>query len=415
MSILSFVNKFLPVIRYNNGSWWYNNNTANYKNQQYMQYYLSVYAVNACINIRANYMAKFKWGVQESQGINYDSPLLDIIKKPNPYQKSTVDFIKQFEIFTSVYGWSYQKAFGGDRNNPNALYNLNPVNVNFNNTGNKPLLVWSAKDVNNLKKDSFTYNDNGVNKTFYFKDVMPFYDIANGVCQDNSDYSMYTSPSKIQAILKNIDNLGLSIDGQNVIHGSIGREAVFNEGGAKPTSESWGISANKPMSDKSRQDRDNKLNNTGFLRSGKMRSFAPTEAIKHLDMSLRPKDFGLEDAMSQQESIIARGFGVPNEIYQAYKQGATFENQDASEVKFVDMLQESRANDLAETWTQGFGNENTPYVATADHLRTMQKEENKKADTAFKVTQSLVNLQKVGMDEIQAVDFLEGLGVNLNN
>lgn len=379
-----------------------------------MQYYLNVYAVNACINIRANYLSKFKWGVQESQGINYDSPLLDIIKKPNPYQKSTVDFIKQFEIFTSVYGWSYQKAFGGDKTSPSALYNLNPSNIDFGNNNKNPLLVWKNKDVNELKKDYFIYDDNGNNKTYYFKDIMPYYDVANGVCNDN-DYSMYTSPSKIQAILKNIDNLGLTIDSENVIWQTVGREAIFGDSQAKATQDTYGIAGKKSLKENEVKDIRNKLNNKSMLRGQQIRTFNPDVSIKHLDLSLKAKDFGIEDSMSRQESIIARAFGVPNEIYQAYKQGSTFDNQDVAEVKFMDTLQESRANDLAMTWTQEFGNENTPYVATADHLRSMQKEENKKADTALKITSALVNLQKLDMDESTAIDFLEGLGVNLNN
>jgi len=67
------------------------------------------------------------------------------------------------------------------------------------------------------------------------------------------------------------------------------------------------------------------------------------------------------------------------------------------------------------TLTNSFGDTNTPFVATSDHIRSIQNEENKKADTAFKITQSLFNLTRTGMTETQAIDFLDGLGVNLND
>lgn len=400
------------VIRYNNGSWEYNKNATKYLSEQYMDLYLSVYAVNACINIRANYLSKFKWGVQESEGINYDSELLNVIKRPNIYQKSTVDFLKQFEIFRCVNGWVYQKTFGAKGFYPEALYNLNPSQIDFNTNNNNPFIVWKRKDVKDLKDKEFIYDDNNNKKTYRFSEIMPYYDIANGLT--SCDDSMYTSPSRLKSILKSISNLDLSLDAENVITQTSGREAVFASGDGQTPQDAF-ISGAKSLKENDLKDIRNKLNNKSILKGQNVRTYNPDVPISHIDMSLRPKDYGYELGMTKHESIIARAFGVPNEIYQAYKQGATFENQSEAEVKFIDSMQEGVVNDLGMTWTQGFGDEKTPFVGTADHLRSLQKEESKKADKAFKITQSLVNLQKVGMDESSAIDFLQGLGVNLND
>ena len=411
MSIGSFIRNTFTVVRYRNGSWEYNKSSANYLTKQNMEYFLNVYAVNACININADYLSKFKWGVKKSEGIDYKDPRLDIIKNPNIYQ-NTEGLIRQFQIFKSVYGWTYQKTFGGDREkNPDAIYNLNPANIDFKSNTNNPFLIWKSSDIKNNKDKSFTYDDNGVKKTYKFSEIMPFFDMANGICEDENSY--YTSPSKIQSIIKNITNLDFSLDAENVILGTAGREALFSDSGSKPTANDFGINA-KPISEKSRKDIDSKLNNINKLRRREMRSFSPAEPLTHVDMSLRPKDFGYDSVMSHQESIITRHFNVPNEIYQAYKQGSTWENQTVADVKMIDGKQ-SEANDIARSWTNSFGDVNEPFIATADHVRSIQKEENKKADTAFKITQSLFNITRTGMTEEQAIDFLVGLGVNLND
>lgn len=413
MSIFSWLTRKNPlIVRYTNGDWSFSNQVAKYKNEEYMQLYKSVYAINACINIRATYLSKFKWGVEESQGINYDHELLKVIKNPNIYQKSTVDFLKQFEILRSVNGWVYQKTFGAKGFYPEAIYNLPPSKIDFKSNKNNPFLIWKSKDVKDTKDKEFIYDDNGTKKTYRFSEIMPFYDIANGVT--GSEFDMFMSPSKIDAIMKNILNLDLLLDAENIATQTIGRESI-NSTGEGQTKEDLYINGVKSLKEKEHNDIINKLNNKAMLKSQRLRTFTPDMPIAHQDLSLKHKDFELDKLMDKHESVIARAFGVPNEIYQAFKQGATFENQREAEVKFIDNMQEGVVKDLEMTWTNGFGDENKPFKATATHLRSLQEEENKKADKAFKITQSLVNLQRAGMQESQAIDFLEGLGINLND
>lgn len=411
MAWFNFLKRNPLVVRYNNGSWFFSKSSStSYLSKEYMELYKTVYAINACINIRANYLSKFKWGVQEKEGVNYEHELLRVIQKPNVYQKSTVDFLKQFEVFRSVNGWVYQKTFGAKGFYPEALYNLNPVNIEPNENKN-PFLIWKKKDVSETKGDSFKYDDNGTQKTFRYNEIMPFYDIANGINSNRN--AMYTSPSKIQAILKSISNLDLSLDSENVVLQTAGREAIYSNGDGQTQQDSY-INGVKSLKEKELNDIRGKLNNKSMLKAQQLRTFNPDMPINHLDMSLKPRDFDYGSIMDKHESIIARAFGVPNEIYQAYKQGATFENQNEAEVKFIDSMREGVVKDLAMTWTDGFGDEKTPFVATANHLRSLQKEENKKADTALKITQSILNLQRSGLNEAQAIDFLDGLGVDLN-
>lgn len=68
MSIFSWLKRNPLVIRYNNGSWEYNSYSAKWLSKGYMDLYLSVYAINACVNIRATYLSKFKWEFKKNKG-----------------------------------------------------------------------------------------------------------------------------------------------------------------------------------------------------------------------------------------------------------------------------------------------------------------------------------------------------------
>lgn len=399
----------LFAVRYTDGSWWYGNNSAKTNNQEYIRLFETVYPLNAVINIGATYASKFKWGVKVSDTeIDYDHPLLELIKNPNPYQ-TTVDLIKQLYIYKSVYGWAYQKTFG-DVIDKTALYNLDPANIDFDTKNNNPLLVWKKSDLNNLKKDTFTYNDNGNEKTFYLGEVMKYYDISNGIRQEGC--GMYTSPSKVKAVLDSITNIDTALDAENVAMQSVGREAIFATGQKQGNTAESFLSANKGISEGERKDVDNKLNNKGWLKSKRLRSFTPQAPIGHLDMSLKYKNYGFTECLDKHESIIAREFNIPLELYQSYKSGATFENQQVAIVKLIDDINESFIKDVAYSWTKDFGDERTPFVATANHLRVLQKEEDKKADKALKISQALANLQRSGIEN--GMEFLTDLGIDLN-
>ena len=374
-----------------------------------MRLFETVYALNACVNLGATYACKFKWGVKVSDTeIDYEHPLLDIIKNPNPYQ-STVDLIKQLYIYKSVYGWAYQKTFGTSISGVKAIYNLDPSKIDFNSNKNQPLLIWREKDKNDLKKDTFTYDDNGKLKTFMLSEIIPFYDISNGL---TSDYEgMFTSPSKVQAVLDSISNIDIALDAENVALQSVGREAISAEGQKANDPNSF-ISPYKSISENDRNDVDSKLNNRAYLKSKRLRTFTPSVPVTHQDLSLKYKDYGFIEMLNKHESIIAREFNIPLELFQTEKSGATFENQQTAIVKLIDDINESFIKDVAESWTLSFGDPNTPFVATANHLRVLQKEEDKKADKALKISQALANLQRAGIPD--GMEFLSGLGIDLN-
>ena len=411
MGLYSNIKRFF-FTRYTDGTWWINSNTHKSNKKEYMELFENVHILNSVINIGASYACKFKWGVKIGEEIDYEHPRLELIKNPNPYQ-TTVDLIRQLYIYKSVHGWAYQKTFGGRFSEPKAIYNLNPCEITFNDYGNKPLLAWKREDITQLKDKSFTYNDNGVSKTFYFKDVMKYYDVANGLYTDGC--SMYKSPSKVTAVLDSITNIDLALKAQNVGTQTIGRESIFKESKTSNSELDFGLNGKK-LTEKERQDVEYKLNNKSWLRNKRLRTSTPDVPLTHLDLSLDSKNFALIDIIEKNESIVAKEFGVNEELYQIMKSGNKFDNQHVAELKFIDYINETFIKDVAQSWTNTFGEENEPFVATATHLRSLQKEEERKADKALKIAQTFALLQRAGIQSTdEGLEFLSDLGINLND
>ena len=152
------------------------------------------------------------------------------------------------------------------------------------------------------------------------------------------------------------------------------------------------------------------------MKNKRLRTSTPDVPLTHLDLSLDSKNFALIDIIEKNESIVAKEFGVNEELYQIMKSGNKFDNQHVAELKFIDYINETFIKDVAQSWTNTFGVENEPFVATATHLRSLQKEEERKADKALKIAQTFALLQRAGIESTdEGLEFLSDLGINLND
>ena len=114
---MNWFNRLMGGIGYvkgRDGSNWYSisNNNATYLNgQDKLQLALNHPVLAAAISIRADYLSKVRFYVEESDGTkNFDDPSLDFINNPNPHQ-SKEDFLIQYEWFLCSYGWLYQRPY----------------------------------------------------------------------------------------------------------------------------------------------------------------------------------------------------------------------------------------------------------------------------------------------------------------
>lgn len=409
MGIFSGLMKSIGYIKYSNVSNYYQilQNNTNYLNGvDKLELSRNNSTLASVISIRADYLSKVKFYVENSNGDKiFDDPSLEFIKNPNPYQ-STEDFLIQFEWFLCAYGWVYQRPYMSVTNNtPRYMYNLNSGQITFSDSMPDSIIITKAQE-NKYLNSEFEYADTNTTKNIKFRDIIPYFDVANSI-NNQLQYSTVTSPSRLDSIIKETSNVSLASDAENVVIQTNGREMIFNDntGGAIPDS---GI----PLAEDDRKNIAKILNRP--MTFGGKRTLTPSKKLGWVNMSVKLSDLGLNESRETNSNIIAQRFQVPNEIYKAFTKGDTFENQKQAELKFIQNVIQPRANDIASSWTNAFGDENRPFKASFDHLPTMQVAEEIRAEKALKISTTIRNLvQGAGLSEEQAMDFVSNMGIQL--
>lgn len=404
MGIFNFLKSQPLYVRYADGTHYTSKLNASYKSKS-LSNALNHSVVANCINIRANYLSKFKFYLEENNGDkNFDNDLTRLINQPNFYQTKE-DFLRQYIWFSDVYGWVYQKPFASYGFNSDSIYNLNPSKIDFS-TYNKKWMIWKSKDKTDAKNISFTYDDNGNKDTLKISDVIPFYSIANGL--EDNNHSQLTSPSILDSVLKQMTNVDMLADAENTLLQTNGREAIFKKDLSKPGQITSGLPIEK-------KDKDNilyKLANKYNLTKGS-RTIVPDFPLEHLDMSMDVRKLNQTESYKNNIGLIVRAFGLSNELYNYLTTGATFENQEKAEVRFLQNTIQPIADNIAKSW-QSYFKEEKPFKATCEHLPTMQIIEEQKADRVLKVSTALRNLTNSGLSIEQATNFLTDNGISIN-
>ena len=218
-------------IRNADGSHWYSQfkkgNTTFLGGKDKLELSLNHPVVAACIQIRANILSKVEFYQEGVDGERQtDTDWIRLLNNPNALQ-SKQDFLNQYEWYRIAYGWTYQRPYGSDGTVlPSAVYNLTPRYIEFPDKMLDPV-VFGQEDIDAFFEQKFNYEiPDQKARSIEFKDVMMYFDIANGLTEGKS--SIVTSPSRIDAVIKSISNVDLSLDAENTIIQTNGRE-IFNQ------------------------------------------------------------------------------------------------------------------------------------------------------------------------------------------
>jgi len=396
------MNRF-GYVRHSDGSHYYRilqNNTSYINGKDKLKIAIDHSTLASVISIRADYLSKARFYVEESNGDkNFEDSSLEWLKNPNPHQ-STEDLLIQFEWFMCSYGWVYQRPYLGsiDRT-PKFIYNLNSSQIQFPKKLGDSLIITKG-DSRRYYSNEFAYQDVVNTKSIKFSNVIPFFDVTNSI--NNNDTSAVTSPSRIDSIIKEASNVSLASDAENVVIQTNGREIIQSVG------KGQNLGINLKLEEEDRKVIKRILNKP--MTGGGSRTITPSKELGWINMTVKLGDLGLNQSRETNSNIIAQRYQVPNEIYKAFTKGDTFENQKQAELGFIQNVIQPRADDLAGSWTSSFGDPNRPYKASFDHLPSMQIAEDKKADKALKITTSIRNLIQAGLSEEEAREFMNNIG-----
>ena len=403
--MFGFLRKKYFVVRDKLGNVTYSANT-NYLDCNYFEMYETISVLNTVINIGADYLSKFKFGVKGSDGtIDYDDPSLELLNNPNPYQ-SKEDFLRQLYVFMSVGGYNYTLPVGTIASKADYLYNLVPYEIDHN-YNSKPYILRKKQDIRLNSQSYFTYTDGDVQNKYEYRDVVPFFSTINGVNPDNNPY---VSISKVKALVKELSNIKSALDGENRGLNDIGKKAIF----AKEKSNSSGIEGmnnTKPLDKTEKEDAKRAFNNSND------KTLLPNKALDKLDLSVNLKNIGINESFSRNQGIVAQAFGLSNDLYNYLAKGATYENKDKDEVRFIQNYIQPIADNIANSFTNDkrIGDPSKPFVMTIDHAPTMADVEKKKSERAKSIAETMKVLIDSGYSKEEAFSFInDNLGINLN-
>ncbi len=407
MGLVDNVLSNFGYIRYSNGDNFYRllKSNANFlSGKDKLKIALENPVIEACINIRATALSKVEFYQENGKGEKvFESKELDFINNPNPHQ-SKQDFLKQYEWYRLVYGWVYQKPFGSVGFSPDAIYNLRSSCIEFPKDLKNPF-IWEKKDIADYYDQKFIYEENGFKSSYELKSVIPFYDVSNGL--KSSKNSAITSPSRLDAVIKSVSNIDLALEAENVMIQSNGRELFSQD------VKGGNLGVSLPMDADDQNNIDSKLINKYGFGKGRRRGITTNKPVTWQSLHIKLLELGLHESITNNANIVSQAFGVPNEIYKAFKKGDTFENQGKASVNFFQNETQPTADDLCNSWNAFFNIKN-PIKASLTHLPCMTEVEEQKADRMLKIATSYEKLTRSGLTLEQVDELLTSNGINSN-
>ncbi len=395
-------------IRYGDGSHWYGQlqkgQTSFLGGKDNLETSLNNPVVAACSQIRANLLSKVEWYQEGADGERLkDTEWVNLLNNPNSLQ-SKQDWLIQYEWYRLAYGWTYQRPYGSVGMTPTAVFNLNPRYIEFPNKMQSSI-IFTTEDEQRFFEQKFNYDEPDQDtRSIEFKDVMMYFDIANGLSEGKS--SIVTSPSRLASVIKSVSNIGLGLDAENTIIQTNGRELFSQDtkGGA--------LNIQQAMDKGDRQDIQDKLINKYNVSRGN-RSVVTNKPVDWTNISMKLNDLGFVESGANNSKYITQMYEVPNELYKAFMRGDTFENQKEALIGMYEKTIQPVADDLASTWTNYFELDQ-PIKASFDHLPVMQHTENIKAEKLLKVAMAYEKLVNAGLSTASIEELFRGQGIELN-
>lgn len=349
-----------------------------------------------CVDLISDLFSQVKFQLDGEDAENDE--LINSLNNPNEFQ-SKQDFLREYLFFKYAYGWVYQKPLKGVGSmQGNVIYNLNPCNVEYNKDTFPTRLIFGSKDAKETKERVFRYTEDTQKHTFKINEIVPFFDIANGLSND----FLLKAPSRLNAIQKELRNIATARDAE---YNAIGKAGTFLLSASQK-----GSMVNKPLDPEEKKEMERRTSGYGL---GKNKgNIIVTHANLDVNSLHTPmKQLGVKETFSDNAMTIINTFGVPRELYSLDASGATYENQKSAMLNLIQNGVQNQIDDFCNSYNSYFKREGAQRITgTLAHLPTMQLVEDMKADRALKLSTTIRNIQQAGLDPTTV---LESLGIIL--
>ena len=289
--------------------------------------------------------------------------------------------------------------------NTAAIFNLRPGGIEYPDNFKTPQLYIDS-DIKDFNAQTVKYRDGDEVITLTLGELLYYYDVAAGL-----EGNMLDSPSRIKPIKQSAANVGLSLDAENIMLQTNGRE-MFTAGGGK--GKDTGIVL--PMDAGDKKEIQDKLINVYGLARGKVRSIVTKHGVNYQSLHIALKELGLHESATKNAATIRSAFNIPETIFKLYMEGGdTFENKREGEVELVQNVGQVHMEDFCSTFNAYYGYEKEGKFlrASFSHLEAMQYVEQRRTDSVVKLSMAVKNFTDAGFNEQEIRDILAGHGVKI--
>jgi hypothetical protein len=322
-------------------------------NGKYLELYFKNPVLNTIVNLRSELYSQMKiQHFDRNDKVIENSPYVNLLYNPNYFQ-SKEDFFYQQMVFLSTSGNNYiyqKKAFANEL--PKAIYNLIPSEIDLNNSHKLSKFIVTKQDIKAYNERKIKYKLDGQTYDLYLTDILPLYDLANGL-QDNT---FMQSPSRVKAIYKVLCNIDENLASKNINLKMSQKYLSKNE--------STGNEAQ--IKDDDRKNIDKAIYNKSLIITN------ANISVQHLVTDM--KKLFLDEQFADDANKCLLAFGLNKDVLNYFAKDSTFENQEKGTIKYIQNSIQSTAdntmNSLSSQW--GLLDKGERLKASYDHLAVMQ-------------------------------------------
>jgi len=299
-----------------------------------------------------------------------NSDIIKLFRQPNYFQ-SQQDFLFQQMWFLSATGTNLTYRINA-LSQAKSLYNLIPSEIKLHDTQKLKKFISTKKDIAAYEEQSITYTLDEEKINIKLKDIIPTYDLANGLTTN----SLMSSTSRLSGIAKTIENIDENLLSKNVNLKMSQKYLVASEGDGNQAQ----------IQDGDRNDIIRKIGSKSVLITNQL--------VKAQHLVSDMKKLFLDEQFSHDALTCLLAFDMNRDILNYFSNGAsTHENQSQG---FINWIQNSIQNDADNTmnsFASSFGliDSNESLKASFDHLPVMQLVMKSKIETLQLYINTLVD------------------------
>jgi hypothetical protein len=349
-----FKRNTINVERDRNGNYTYNflDNHGFNNSENYLEYSLNNPVLLAIISLRCKIYSQMKITHLNSAGKPIEnSSILQLFKQPNYFQ-SQEDFLFQQMWFLSAVGTNltYKVDSLGETK---SMYNLLPSEIDLNKSNKVKSFIYTKAELKAYGERKVKYTLDGEVFDIPLKNLIPTYDLANGLTVD----SLMKSPSRLKGISKTIENIEENLLSKNV---------------NLKMSQKYLMASQGDGNEAQIQEGDRK----DILSKVSRKSLLITNAnIKAQHLVSDMKKLFLDEQFSNDALTCLNAFDMSKDVLNYFSNGSsTYENKDKAMLNYVQNSIQPDANNTMNSFASAFGliDKGESLVASYNHLPVMQ-------------------------------------------